>query len=303
MSLKLPKHLVLWILGGALAGCSSDKDTPSCNYQSKPQTELQASQAPEAMGLPIQQQKLMELMWTSTTQSECFLLKNGNVRLYKVQIQSTTPEDTFVVLKPAPQNAQQNWVNSQGQLSGTLLGLTTFKFYSVPTERIVNSEILLRPDGRPWHLWHEYAHYLIGDLRVKSTTLTLRNPLPGEVRDALNTALTQTTSEEFQRKFLIYSDLQLDYMQKAYLDEVVIEKTIQDLASQAQTLLAVSAQDFQESQDVIDRFFQKYRSYFFRHQQDLKNLLPTLTDEQQQAVLTHLNRMDEQGAALLRLAM
>lgn len=302
MSLNVCKHLFLWIFSAALISCSSDKDSPTCQYKSQPNFQLQQSPTPENLGLAFEQQKLIELMWTTSAQSECFLQKNGRVRVFKIPSEQSSGTDTFVMLKPAPQASQQNWLDSQGQINGILLGLTTFKFYSVPQEKIVSAEILLRADGRPWHLWHEYAHYLIGALRVQSPTMSLRNPSSGDVRKARETALSQTTVAEFQAKFAIFSDLQMDYMQKTFLDEILIERTLQDLISQSSDLLPVDQRDFLESQDVIDRFAERYDSYLQRQQRELKEVAATLKADEQAIVQAHLLRMQTQNLLLLAVA-
>ncbi len=308
MSLNVSKHLFLWIFSAALISCSSDKASPPCQYQSQSQFTLQPSTVPENLGLAFEQQKLIELMWTSSAQSECFLRKNGGVRVFTISNGRSTGENTFVTLKKAPTTSEQNWNGSQDEIRGNsneptldLLGLTTFWFYSTPNERIVGAEILLRADGRPWHLWHEYAHVLIGELRVRSSELSLRDPKAKDVKDALDTALSQTTSDNFQEKFTTFSELQLDYMQKAFLDEVLIERTLQDLISQSSDLLPVDQRDFQESQAVIDRFTKRYQSYLQRQEQMLKRIASVLSADQQAVVQTHLSRMQKQNLLLLAL--
>lgn len=310
MSLNVSKHLFLWIFSAALVSCSSDKDAPACQYQSQPQFTLRQSTVPENLGLAFEQQKLIELMWTSSAQSECFLRKNGGVRVFKISSTQTTVEDTFVTLKPAPPASQKNWNGSQEEIRSNsnepvldLLGLTTFLFYSTPIERIVSAEILLRADGRPWHLWHEYAHVLIGQFRVKSLELSLRDPKQKDVKEALDLALSQTTLAEFQEKFMIFSNAQMDYMQKTFLDEVLIERTLQDLISQSSDLLPVDQRDFQESQAVIDQFTKRYQSYLQRQERILKNVATALSPDQQTVVQTHLSRMQKQNLLLLTFAL
>jgi hypothetical protein len=331
---KVLKSSLLWFLTTALMGCSDDKETP-CSYQSQPKSQLQFSSAPETLGLSFPQQKLVEMMWTSPSQSECFVRRNGNVNLFRVQNEQPTYrvqgessaelENSFVLLKPAPQASQETWrkseeqlkieeqlkceedlnckerLNSEENLKVLLLGLTSFAFYSLPTERVVSAEILLRSDSRPWHLWHEYTHFLIGQFRVQATDLSLRNPVSDTVRDALNDAVSQTEPEEFQKKFSAFSDLQLDYMQKEFLDEVLIETTLQELISQAKDLLPVDELDFEESQRVVERFKEEYNSYFERQQQVFADLQPQLSSERQDLLQKHIERLEKQRTALLTL--
>jgi hypothetical protein len=310
MSLNVSKHLILCIFTAALIGCSSDEDSPACQYKSQPQFQLQPSTAPKTLGLAFDQQKLIELMWTTSAQSECFLRKNSGVRVFKISSGQTATDETFVTLKQAPLASQKNWNGSQEEIRANssepaldLLGLTTFLFYSTPTEKIVSAEILLRADGRPWHLWHEYAHVLIGELRVKSLELSLRNPRAKDVKDALQEALAQTTAEDFAEKFATFSKLQIDYMQKTFLDEVLIERTLQNLISQSSDLLPVDQRDFQESQAVIDRFTKRYQSYLERQHRELTNTMATLSDDQRILVQAHLGLMREQNLSLLGLAL
>ncbi len=306
MSSNIFKSLFLGFFSSALIGCSSDEETPACQYKSNPQMLLEHSRAPETLGLAFQQRKLVELMWTNSAQSECFLRKNGGVQVFKIASSQNANEESFVTLKPAPQASQQNWLESQNQINQdqinvTLLGLTSFKFYSTPTERIVSAEILLRADGRPWHLWHEYAHFLIGELRVQSSEMSLRNPTSGEVKKALAEFLAQPVFEKFEEKFKIFSDLQLDYMKKEFMDEILIEKTLQDLISQAPNFLPVDRQDFLDSQEVIERFKKKYNTYFKRQENELNGLFVLLSQEQQALIQAHVVRMHQQLSQLLAL--
>ena len=88
-------------------------------------------------------------------------------------------------------------------------------------------------------------------------------------------------------------------MQKAFLDEILIEQTLQDLISQGADFLPVDAEDFRESQSVVERFLEKYNSYVQNQERILQKLQSKLSASQQSLIQTHLARIQQQRASLL----
>lgn len=307
-------RLLLWTpLLLALTFCSSeDPSTPPCNYTSSPKQQLKLSTTPDTLRLPFDQQKLVALMWTPTSQSECFVRTNGAIQLYKVtntlssgrtdlKVESTN--DTFVQLKPSPPLSLQNWLESEETIQRgasnrgplpQLLGLTHFKYYEAPQEKIIQTVIQVRAEGRPWHLWHEYAHYLIGVMRVQSPTASLTNLEDVDVKHALGQALNaKDNSDLLQKEFQKFSDLQIDFIEKKYVDEILIESTLIDLALQAPNDLSFNIKDVDESRAVIDTFWQRYRVYVENAVDDLRWETAGLGDEIQALAEHHIQRLEQ----------
>ncbi|MBY0386160.1 hypothetical protein K2X05_13460 [bacterium] len=284
-----------------LVSCSSKESSqPPCQYTSTPQTVIKHSTTPERTGLPYQQEPLISLMWTPINDCECFVRKNGRIQIYKVPEEPINKTLTFQKLKNAPAKSISNWTESVEQINSNrsghrsiLWGLTTLFFQSLPKEKIAHTEILLREDSRPWHLWHEYSHYLIGISRSESPHMNLRKPSLEELSAAFDKALQQNDSDEFNKHFQKFSDLQMDFIQQEFVDEIVIEQTLQDLASQAKELLPVDNRDFQDSMDVVDRYNDKYRFYLMEQQQRFSQLSAELDQDRRGAIELHLRRLQQ----------
>jgi hypothetical protein len=291
--------LILLALG--LTRCSSQEDPQetSCEYQSQSQKEIKLSTTPQTMNLPFDQQKIISLLWTPTEQSECFLTKNGSVKLYKLPNQENRADDTFVTLKPATSSALENWSRAENSIEATLLGLTTVSFLSVPQEKIVDTQIVVRSEGRPWHLWHEYVHFLIAQTRVAAPDLLLDSVTETEVSESLDRALAQINNpSHFQELFLEFSNLQLDYLQKAFVEEIVIESTLLELTAQAEAYLTFDQIDRSESLNVIVMFYTRYDNYLQRALHELlakttgiNPELQTLVDQHQKRLIDHQTRL------------
>jgi hypothetical protein len=251
-------------------------------------------------GLPFQQEPLIALMWTPTNDCECFARKNGNIRIYKVPTERINSTLTFKKLKNAPVKSVSNWQESVESINRnrtgrpTLLwGLTTLFFHSLPMEKIVHTEILLREDGRPWHLWHEYIHYLIGRSRSESPQMNLHKPSPEELTVAFEKAMEQNDLELFNKLFQAYSDLQMEFIQQEFVDEIVIEQTLLDLVAQAKELLPVDNRDIQDSMDIVDRYEDKYRFYLMEQQHRFTQLIFNLDKNRRATVELHLRRLQQ----------
>jgi hypothetical protein len=301
-------RLLIWIpLLFALTNCSSDNPTaPPCKYTSTPLQQLKLSTTPDTIGLPFEQQKLVDLMWTPTSESECFVQKNGSVKLYKVvSAESSGTPETFVALKPSPAQSMKNWNESEAEIQSSarnsgsgplpqLLGLTHFKYYDVPQEKIIATEILVRAEGRPWHLWHEYAHHLIGVARVNSPTAKIDVRHKEDVEAALTLALNaKDDSALLQKEFQNFSDLQMDFIEKKYVDEIVIESTLIDLALQAKNILPFDATDVEDSRGVIETFWHRYNRYSQNAVDDLRWETAGMSDEVQSLVELHIRRLEQ----------
>lgn len=307
-------RLVLWTpLLLTLTFCSSeDPSTPPCNYTSSPKQQLKLSTNPDTLRLPFDQQKLVALMWTPASQSECFVRKNGAIQLYKVtnarssgraEPKGESTNGTFVMLKPSPPQSMQNWRDSEEMIqSGAssngplpeLLGLTHFKYYDVPQEKIVQTVIQVRAEGRPWHLWHEYAHYLIGVTRVQSPTANLTSLQDVDVQKALGQALNSKDNLELlQKEFQKFSDLQIDFIEKKYMDEILIESTLIELALQAPNDLPFDDTDVDDSRAVIHTFWMRYRSYVENAVDELRWETAGLGTEIQALAEHHIQRLEQ----------
>ncbi len=256
---------------------------------------------PQKVGLPFDQKKLIELMWVRVEQSECFVRKNGNVQLFKVPSQSESTA-LFSQLKPAPPAAIKNWNEHSQSLrfkrngkSSQLLGLTTLYFTSTPTEKIENTVILILPEARPWHLWHEYAHYLIGVTRTNSKSMNLKTRPREEVEIALQQMFgKKKKTKVFEKSFKSLANKQIEFLQKAYVDEILIELTLIDLTSQAFDLLPVSYEDLEDSERHIQDYFEEYLDAYHQFVSELQTLLNASASPEQQALIgLHLKRLEQ----------
>lgn len=310
-------RLLVWIpLLFALTHCSSEDPAAPCKYTSQPLKELKLSTAPDILGLPFEQQKLVALMWTPTNESECFVQKNGAVKLYKVVDQQvSSSNDTFVKLKPTPASSLKSWNESEAEIQSAainsgngplpqLLGLTHFKYYDVPQERIVSTEIMVRSEGRPWHLWHEYAHHLIGVARVQSPTAKIENRRKKDVEESLQKALAAKEDPSLlQKEFQNFSDLQIDYIEKKFVDEILIETTLIDLALQTENVLPFDQKDVEDSREVINTFWRRYKNYSQNAIDDLRWETAGMGDNVQELVELHIKRLEQHKINLQSLIL
>lgn len=288
----------LWLTFGLLlTHCSSEKSptVPACSYKSKAQKSIKMSTSPQTVGLPFDQAKLIELLWTDVAQGECFLRQNGGIQLYKISSQNEIQSpQVFEKLKQAPSSSVEDWERNSTELGAPLLGLTTFWIYSQPTEKISRAEIMVVSQARPWHLWHEYTHYLIGLSRMNSKELNLKKIKPKEVSDALDAALIQKDNDAlFKKNFQQFSALQIDYIQKAFVDEILIEATLSDLTTQAFDLLPVSLDDLADSVAHMAFYKHQYNDYYQTSVEEIQAALGHLSSEQQDIVGLHLKRLEQ----------
>jgi hypothetical protein len=296
---RVPLWLSLILL---LAQCSSEKapaTAPPCTYKSTPQRSLKMSTFPQKVGLPFDQKKLIDLMWVSVDQSECFVRKNGNVQLFKAPSQSKS-STLFSHLKSAPPAAIKNWNKHIEILSSKrngkpsqLLGLTTLYFTSTPSEKIARTEILILPEARSWHLWHEYAHYLIGVSRTNSKSMNLKERPLEDVEIALLQIGKKKKTKDFEKYFKSLANKQIEFLQKAFVDEVLIELTLIDITSQAFDLLPVSYEDLEDAERHIQNHFEEYLVFYDRFVSDLQTLAASASLEQQALIELHLKSLEK----------
>lgn len=255
------RRFIALIMASVLTACSSEDKAATCHLTDvPPPTALKFSTYAHQAGISLDQEKLTQLMWTSAKESECFLRRNGNIRLGKIKgVNSSVASTQFVELKPAATEITNNWNALQTSLGVPLMGLTTFRFYEAPQEKLETVSITLNETARMWHLWHEYAHYLIGKDRVESRNDTIRIYTLEELEKEKKRVIEMNpTDEGFDAAVENIIGKYADRAKKMYIDEMLIELSLIHLTLQARdSLPIVVPDDYIQSMYVVGFFESK----------------------------------------------
>jgi hypothetical protein len=135
---------------------------------------------------------------------------------------------------------------------------------------------------------------LIGVTRVNSPTASLTSLEASDVQKALAQALNaKDNSDLLQKEFQKFSDVQIDFIEKKYVDEILIESTLIDLALQAPNHLPFDATDVDDSRAVIATFWMRYSTYVENAVDELRWETAGFGDEIQALTEQHIKRLQE----------
>lgn len=276
-----------------LIQCSSKEETP-CTYKSTPKTTLMESEVPQLMGLSFDQQKLIHLMWVPEEQCACYLSKNGGVKSYKINDpRFTNTPGTFPHLPTPSSNGLREWQDSQWDAGGNLLGLTAFDV-RIWSDTIAYTRIYVRNDGPMWSLWHEYAHFLIGQMRSASPELSVPHVKQENVIKLRNAAVAlEETREDASTAWEKYFYLDIQYMRKTFGDEILIEALLLDYFHQAGALLNIAPEESLNAKALIDNFYTQFLYYKAVTTARLQLLRSTSSENFAEQMDAHLQQIEE----------
>lgn len=269
-----------------LTACSKDEavattpadSTPDCKY-SLPENppSLTSSPSPALMSAPFDQSKLTTLISLSASDDTCFIRYQGKVAVYKItetfaalSVGEQNPDDPlFTMLAPAPEDLITPWKDLEERFNLPLMGVTFTRFFDRPEHReIVETRIVMNPKARPWHLWHEFGHFLISQTRLKNVAEKLTAPTENDIETAIENfreSLEKNEAEDAAAKLTELIDIYGRYDKRVHLEEIAIELTLLHYSEEA-TIERVAAQDPNESLDTVNFFYKThinwYRSFF-----------------------------------------
>lgn len=243
------------ILALAAVSCAVEQsetvaNTP-CDYTVQEHNSPQLATYSHDLNIPYKQEKLVEFMWVDLEQSECYAKQFAPVKIYRVPY--TEDSGSFDKLPEAPSKAMNNWKSFEVSSGNTLKGLTTFRFESGQQEKIVDSQILVRADASPWHLWHEFSHFVIGTERAGHHDQTLQIAEQYQLSDLQNELLKPMSNEsKYSEQLQTFFNTNHEYITKRFIDEMVIESTLVFLTTQhGAGTPRVSPQEIQNSVNMI----------------------------------------------------
>ncbi len=286
-----------------LIQCSSQEETPPCTYTSTPLVTLKESELPALMQLPLDQQKLIALMWVPEEQCSCYLNKNGAVKAYKIEDSNFQgAPDTFPHLARPSASGLKEWQESQVDVGDHLLGLTVLGYRQQKQESIVYTRVYVRSDGPMWSLWHEYTHFLIGQWRASSPDVVIQRVRHEDLEATRQAALAlDTNSEDYIQRWLSYFDLEIQFIQKNFGDEILIEALLLDYAHQAGGTLKISESETLNASYLINDFytdFLRYKAVSVTRMQLLKN---TSSEDLKTQIDKQIARIDEFETTLKKI--
>lgn len=252
------------ILFFAITACSTEKKASApeakCEFQIQKHSTPLFSTYGNDLNIPYNQEKLVQMMWVSSTQTECYSKQFAPVKIYKIPFSEKS--GYFNNFKEAPQAVLDSWKKYELSSGSALKGLTTFKFYPGKNEKIVESYILLREDARPWHLWHEFSHFIIGTERAHNHNHNL------EIADQLFLEKTKTDLKTWNSDELKYSaqlqkyfDSNQEFITKRFVDEIIIEATLLHLTHQQNKTPDVTLGDVYDALNLIEFFSFQLSTY------------------------------------------
>ncbi|MBY0313989.1 MAG: hypothetical protein K2Q26_00590 [Bdellovibrionales bacterium] len=220
-------------------------------------------------------------MTYSQNDSTCFVKLQDNVTLEKIPRAQTSTNNEFSRLSVATADRQNYW--NQKERGGPLMGLTIFSF--VETDRaqeLKHTAILVTDTVRPWHLWHEFSHHLVGKSRLSQPHRRFTAPTPkqlGEARENLERVSRQvlassdsTRMEEFSGQIKAYVDLVFRDLDFNYVHEIVIELTLTELALQLPKDRITNV-DFLESSHMTETNLNLYLQKWHKTKEELLSTL------------------------------
>lgn len=267
-----------------LAGCvkSANSSSPSCSLsQTLEPLNLTASLIPEATDVELDQKTLIQLMTYTQNDSTCFVKLQDNVTLEKIPRAESSIDNEFSRLSVATADRQSFW--KQKESGGPLMGLTIFSFVENDrVQELKHTAILVTDTVRPWHLWHEFSHHLVGKARLSQSRRRFTAPSPQQLRQArekLERASRQglvspdsVPGAELSEQLKAYIDLVFRDLDFNYVHEIVIELTLTELALQLPKDRITSV-DFLESTHMTETNLNLYLQKWQKTKEDLLAIL------------------------------
>jgi hypothetical protein len=281
-----PLFLLLSLAIVSTTGCSKDHSSspaaadppPDCKY-TLPENlpSLAATDGPELLGAPFEQEKLTTLMSLNADQDTCFIRYQGKVQIFKISesfaamsVGAQNSEDPlFESLAPAPEELIPDWKALEDRFHLPLMGVTFIRFFDQPERReIVDARIVMNTHARPWHMWHEFGHFLIAQTRYRHIEQHLAAPNMEDINAAKKDLYStlETPNEVAQlTAFTHLVDVYERFDQRLYLEEIAIELALLHYALQfAKTTEneRIALQDPQESFRTVDFFFGTHVNWY-----------------------------------------
>lgn len=277
-----------------MSSCAENPpEAAKCKYQVHEHTTPRLATYAHDLNIPFDQEKLVQFMNVDLPQSECFAKQYAAVKIYRIPYAQDSG-----YLKPlasAPQKAIETWNNFSAETGFNLKGLTIFRYQPGKEEKILEAQILLRTDATSWHLWHEFSHFIIGTARAKSHEHSLhiaeKSQLDQLKSDLLSASISaDTLSDKLQK----YFNDNYEYIQKRFVDEIVIEASILHITSQ--TPLDVATEDIQHSHAFIQTYAFDMNLHILDAQNTLQQIqqIYNLSNAQKDQLRMYSERLTEQ---------
>jgi hypothetical protein len=237
--------------------------------------EYKLSPYPDTMNTGLNQEKLVYFMSLATSEAPCYLATTDGISVSQVPSDNGEINPEFAALPVASGQVVQNWrVYSEG-FKNNLMGLTTMRISGRGAdEKISTMSIAVRSDARRWHLWHEYTHALIGQARAANKNQNLSIPSEGALRKKFTDLVAlDRDSEEYATGLQELVQAYRDWLDKSYIDEMLIESTLIDLTRQFPAVLEMTGEDYARSVNAIDFFMQRYDRAYKKTRRTLNKLL------------------------------
>lgn len=279
----------------ALLACSEDApDSPPCKYEVQEHQTPALSTYAHQLNVPFDQETLIRFMNVEPTQSECFARQYAPIRIYRVPFMVQNDYTSF--LRPAPTAALTTWRKFEASFGFNLKGLTTFRYYPGAQEKITEAFILLRDDASAWHMWHEFSHFIIGTERAKSHDHSLHIAEKDQL-EKLKSELLESTNDgdTFSEKLQKYFNDNHEYLQKRFVDEIIIEASLIYITSQ--NPLLVKQEEIHHAQSLIQSFSLEMSIHIFITRDLITNLKNNFNLLPEQITLLKLyeDRLDVQS--------
>jgi len=275
------RYVIFAMASLLLASCWSDSSKSTvipCTYKEPTQVpEYQWSTLPDQMHITVDQERLTKFMAIALSDDECYLRNEDHAVLAKM-VSGREPNPEFAEFKEASNVMTQSWRDYSAAFQNGLMGLTTIQYGMDGSHRetIREIDLMVRDDARRWHLWHEYTHVLIGEARATSETQTLS--LPGEKVLEDQTAQLKTLdpgTDEYTTRLAALVQGFRDRIDKAYIDELLIEATLVDLTIQHRHELGLTSEDYLRTVNAMNFFMGRYEDY----SREVRDVLQDLLDQ------------------------
>lgn len=249
-----------FVLGACTAEQPNTIASTPCDFTVADHSTPQLATYSHDMNIPYNQERLVQFMWVDLEQSECYAKQFAPVKIYRVPF--VQDSGVFQKLPEAPTKVINSWKSFEASSGNNLKGLTTFRFEPGANEKIVESFMLVRSDASPWHLWHEFSHFIIGAERAghhdHNLQIAEKSHLDILQRNLLNPPTNEAT---YSQQLQTFFNTNHEYIIKRFLDEMVIESTLVFLTSQNAGTPQVTDQDIQNSVNMILFFSMQFSSH------------------------------------------
>jgi hypothetical protein len=279
-----------------LLSCSKDNPTsppadprPDCEY-SLPENRpsIAAAEVPDLLGVPFEQEKLTTLMSLNADQDTCFIRYQGKIEIFKISDsfaalsvgQQNLEDPLFTALNPAPEELIPDWKALEERFHLPLMGVTFLRFFDQPERReIVDARIVMNTRARPWHMWHEFGHFLIAQTRDRRIDQHLAAPSMEDIDAAKKDLYTSLETENEVAQITAFThlvDVYSRFDQRLYLEEMAIELALLHYTSQYTEKTVnerIAPQDPQESFRTVDFFFQTHVNWYKKFFHEFRSIL------------------------------